>query len=308
MLLEGKERRKDMLKINQLKKAFGSKQVLFGLNFEVKEGRILGLIGKNGAGKTTIFHSILNFIDYEGEVTWQGKALTQKDYNKIGYLPEERSLMPKLTVERQVGFLAQLKGMPRDAIKEELPHWMERLAVKGKLSDKIKSLSKGNQQKVQLIATLIHRPQLIILDEPFSGLDPVNVDLMKKEILVQKKRGATIIFSEHNMRNVEELCDDVVMIKEGGVALQGSVNAVRNHFGLTRLFVRTTHSVEEIRQLSGVEKVEVLNDGKYYLHLHDADDGKALFSYFSQGDYVQTFDQEPPTLNEIFRLKAGDAS
>ncbi len=167
-----------MLEVTHLVKRFGAKEVLHGLNFTAKEGRIIGLVGKNGSGKTTLFHSLLRFIDYEGEITFQGQSISQKTYAKIGYLPEERSLMPKWTIYEQVLYLAKLKGLTTAQVKERLPKWMDRLQVKGRLNDKIKTLSKGNQQKVQLIITLIHEPDLIILDEPFSGLDPVNTGLL----------------------------------------------------------------------------------------------------------------------------------
>ena len=169
-----------MLEVRNLEKSFGSKQVLFGIDFQARPGRILGLVGKNGAGKTTIFHSILKFLEYQGEISLDGQDIRQETYARIGYLPEERSLMPKLTVLEQVRYLATLKGMDAKEVKEKLPQWMKRLEVKGKLTDKIKSLSKGNQQKIQLIITLIHEPDLIILDEPFSGLDPVNTELLKQ--------------------------------------------------------------------------------------------------------------------------------
>ena len=153
-----------MLEVRSLEKSFGSKQVLFGIDFQARPGRILGLVGKNGAGKTTIFHSILKFLEYQGEISLDGQDIRQETYARIGYLPEERSLMPKLTVLEQVRYLATLKGMDAKEVKEKLPQWMKKLEVKGKLTDKIKSLSKGNQQKIQLIITLIHEPDLIILD------------------------------------------------------------------------------------------------------------------------------------------------
>lgn len=176
-----------MLQVENLNKSFGDKQVLFDVNFKARNGKILGLIGKNGSGKTTLFHSILRFVKYQGKITIDSHTFSSKDYNFVGYLPEERSLMPKLTVLEQVSFLASLKGMKKDTVNRDLQVWMEKLEVKGKITDKIKSLSKGNQQKIQLIATLIHQPNLIILDEPFSGLDPVNVGIIKDVILQEKK-------------------------------------------------------------------------------------------------------------------------
>ena len=172
-----------MLKVSQLSKSYGSKDVLKTISFAIPSGSICGLVGKNGAGKTTFFHSLLRFVSYEGTIELDGQAFGTQDYQKVGYLPEERSLMPKLTVFEQVRYLANLKGMTSKEVAEKLPIWMEKLEVKGKVTDKIKSLSKGNQQKIQLIVTLIHEPSLIILDEPFSGLDPVNTALLKRVIL-----------------------------------------------------------------------------------------------------------------------------
>ena len=295
-----------MLQVKNLNKSFGSKQVLFDINFKADNGKILGLIGKNGSGKTTLFHSILKFVKYQGEITIDNHSFSSRDYNSVGYLPEERSLMPKLTVLDQVSFLASLKGMKKDTVKHDLQDWMQKLEVKGKTTDKIKSLSKGNQQKIQLIATLIHQPNLIILDEPFSGLDPVNVEIIKNVILQEKRRGATIIFSDHDMSNVEELCDDVVMINNGHLVLNGTVNEVRNNFGLTRLFIRTDLGLAEVKKLPGVENVILQNNGIYKLWLAAANYGQEIFKILSHGEYLQTFDQEPPTLDEIFKLKAGE--
>lgn len=295
-----------MLQVENLNKSFGSKQVLFDINFKADNGKILGLIGKNGSGKTTLFHSILKFVKYQGTITIDGHSFSSRDYNSVGYLPEERSLMPKLTVLEQVSFLASLKGMKKDEVKHDLQDWMQKLEVKGQITDKIKSLSKGNQQKIQLIATLIHQPNLIILDEPFSGLDPVNVEIIKKVILQEKKRGATILFSDHDMSNVEELCDDVVMINNGHIVLNGAVNDVRNNFGLTRLFIRTDLNLDNVKNLPGVENAILQNNGIYKLWLTNASYGKEIFNTLSHGKYLQTFDQEPPTLDEIFKMKAGE--
>ena len=294
-----------MLEIQNLEKSFGQKQVLFGVDFKAESGQILGLIGKNGAGKTTIFHSILRFLEYSGNITFDKQPISQETYRKIGYLPEERSLMPKLTVYEQVRYLANLKGVPNAVVKEKLPQWMERLQVKGKVTDKIKSLSKGNQQKVQLIITLLHEPNLIILDEPFSGLDPVNTEILKQVIIEEKERGATIIFSDHVMTNVEELCDDVVMIRDGKVILDGSVQEVRNQYGKTRLFVSSTLSQTELEALPHVTKANLTNQGTWRLILDDEVAGKELFDLLTKGQYIETFDQQAPTIDEIFKLESG---
>ena len=213
--------------------------------------------------------------------------------------------MPKLTVLEQVRYLATLKGMDAKEVKEKLPQWMKRLEVKGKLTDKIKSLSKGNQQKIQLIITLIHEPDLIILDEPFSGLDPVNTELLKQVIFQEKERGATIIFSDHVMTNVEELCDDILMIRDGRVVLHGPVQDVRNQYGKTRLFVSSERSKEELENLPHVKQVSLTKQGSWKLILEDESAGRELFPILTQGQYIATFDQQAPTIDEIFKLESG---
>ena len=295
-----------MLKITNLNKSFGSKNVLKNISFSAPAGKITGFIGKNGSGKTTTFHSILNFIDYSGNITFNDKRIDENSYANIGYLPEERSLMPKLTVYSQVKYLANLKGMSTAKVKSELPKWLDRLQVVGKMNDKIKSLSKGNQQKIQLIATLIHKPKLIILDEPFSGLDPVNTDLLKQVIFAEQARGATIIFSDHSMNNVEELCDNVIMINNGLKVLDGSIQDVRESFGLTRIFVRTPMTETELASLPHVISVNLTKNGSYRLVIDDEQAGKELYSLLTKGEYIRTFNQEAPTLDEIFKMKAGE--
>lgn len=295
-----------MLKITNLNKSFGSKNVLKNISFSAPAGKITGFIGKNGSGKTTTFHSILNFIDYSGNITFNNKRIDENSYANIGYLPEERSLMPKLTVYSQVKYLANLKGMSTTEVKSELPKWLDRLQVVGKMNDKIKSLSKGNQQKIQLIATLIHKPDLIILDEPFSGLDPVNTDLLKQVILAEQERGATIIFSDHSMNNVEELCDNVIMINNGLKVLDGSIQDVRESFGLTRIFVRTPMTETELANLPHVISINLTKNGSYRLVIDDEQAGKELYSLLTKGEYIRTFNQEAPTLDEIFKMKVGE--
>ncbi|MCU9533727.1 ABC transporter ATP-binding protein [Streptococcus sp. CSL10205-OR2] len=296
-----------MITISRLSKSYGDNQVLKDISFDIPSGSICGLIGKNGSGKTTLFHSILNFVTYEGNILLENHALSTKDYKHIGYLPEERSLMPKLTVFEQVRYLATLKGMSTKDIAKKLPVWMERLEVKGKLTDKIKSLSKGNQQKIQLIITLIHEPDFIILDEPFSGLDPVNTALLKKVILEEKKRGASIIFSDHVMTNVEELCDELIMISEGRLVLNGSIQAIRNQFGKTRLFVSDELDKKKLEELPHVVSVNHTNQGTWRLVLDDEKAGQELFQLITNGQYVTTFDQQAPTIDEIFKMKSGVA-
>ncbi|WP_195701711.1 ABC transporter ATP-binding protein [Companilactobacillus futsaii] len=294
-----------MLKIKDIHKNFGDLKALDDVSFDVDDGHILGLIGQNGAGKSTTFHSILNFLHYQGTITWNNQPITEDVFNQIGYLPEERSLMPKLTIEQQLIYLARLKGKTAKEIRPQIDIWLQKFAVKGTKKDKIKDLSKGNQQKVQLICTLIHHPKLIILDEPFSGLDPVNSDLLKKAIFEAKEQGAAIIFSSHDMENVEELCDSLVMLRNGQVVLKGTVRKVRQEFGRTRIFVTTDWTKEQLEQLPHVIKVEPQEEKRFVLRLDDETAGKEIFDELTHGQYIEEFNQQPPTLNEIFRLKAG---
>ncbi|MFC6289647.1 ABC transporter ATP-binding protein [Levilactobacillus angrenensis] len=295
-----------MLSIQHISKTFGPVKALNDVSFDVPDGQILGLIGQNGAGKSTTFHSILNFITYDGQIQWQGHTLAATDFDQIGYLPEERSLMPKLTIEQQIVYLARLKGQSAKVIRPQIDDWLQRFAVKGTRKSKIKDLSKGNQQKVQLICTLIHQPKLIILDEPFSGLDPVNADLLKQAILTAKQAGAAIIFSSHDMENVTAVCDRLVMLRKGNVVLHGTLDEVREQFGKTELFVTTDWSTDQLTALPGVASVTHRHGQRYVLHLSAATAGPAIFDALTQGHYIEEFSQQPPTLDEIFRLKVGE--
>ena len=295
-----------MLTIQNVSKNFGDLKALEDISFDVRDGQILGLIGQNGAGKSTTFHSILNFLSYQGKITWNDQPITESIFDEIGYLPEERSLMPKLTIEQQIINLARLKNKSAKEIRPQIDMWLQKFAVKGTKKDKIKDLSKGNQQKVQLICTLIHNPKLIILDEPFSGLDPVNSDLLKQAILSAKEQGAAIIFSSHDMANVEEICDKLVMLRNGQIVLHGTVREVRQSFGKTRITVTTDWNQEQLEKLSGVQKVEKLEEKRFLLSLSDETLGKNIFDELTHGQYIEEFNQQPPTLNEIFRLKAGE--
>jgi len=295
-----------MLSIQHISKQFGPVKALNDVSFEVPNGQILGLIGQNGAGKSTTFHSILNFIAYDGTISWQGHALSPADFDTIGYLPEERSLMTKLTIEQQIIYLARLKNQSAKVIRPQIDDWLERFAVKGTRKSRINDLSKGNQQKVQLICTLIHHPKLLILDEPFSGLDPVNADLLKQAILRARDDGAAIIFSSHDMENVSALCDQLVMLRKGEMVLHGTLNDVRNQFGKTELYVTTDWSATRLATLPAVDHVDVRQPGQYLLHLTDPAAGPTIFAELTQGHYIEEFSQQPPTLDEIFRLKVGE--
>ena len=295
-----------VVEVKHLVEHFGDLCAVNDVSFAVQPGSIMGIIGQNGSGKTTIFRMILNFLNLEpgASIEWQGQPMSSQVYDTVGYLPEERGLYDKMTIEDQIVFFAELRGMKKAQVLEKIDYWMEKFDVRGKRSDKIKSLSKGNQQKVQLIATLIHEPKLMILDEPFSGLDPVNADLLKQGILELKAKGSSIIFSSHNMNNVEEICDHLVMIHYGKQVLSGTVDEVKESFGRTRIFLESPDwNQAQLQALPGVEKVRHLSGHRYHLILSEESAGHAIFDEVTQGKYIAQFSQQPPTLDEIFKLK-----
>lgn len=297
-----------MLEVKNLTKTFGSMTAVDNVSFDIPDGKILGLIGQNGAGKSTTFRLILDFLEQDkGSILWNGNPITEKDYNKIGYLPEERGLYPKVTIENQLIYFGRLRGKTKKEIVPLIDHWMEKFEVKGKKTDKVKSLSKGNQQKVQLIATLIHQPKLVILDEPFSGLDPVNVELLKKGIIELKEQGSCVIFSSHNMENVEKICDHLVMLRHGKMVLDGTVQSIRESFGRTYLDIETALTKDELLDIEGVSQVEEKRAHVYQVQLNSEKAGEIVFKKALQmTNYLPIFNQQPPTLEEIFKMKVGE--
>lgn len=294
-----------MLEVSNLRKSFGETVAVDGLSFTIEPGEIMGLIGQNGAGKTTTFRLILNMlVANAGQTLWNGESIGEGLLDNIGYLPEERGLDEKLTVEQQLLYLGQLNGMTKREVTESIDTWMERFQVKGDRKDKISSLSKGNQQKVQLIATLMHEPDLIILDEPFSGLDPVNAELLEDGIRHAAKRGASIIFSSHNMANVESLCQSVVMLKNGRQVLGGTIDEVKSLFDRFKIYLEAPIATVELEAISGVQSVEQLDARHRLIHIEQEAVGRDVFEAAHQSGTVYQFSQQAPTLEEIFKERA----
>lgn len=290
-----------MIQLTQLTKKFNSKLAVNQLNMTLEPGQVMGLIGQNGAGKTTTFRMILNFIaPTAGTITWDNHPITQQDKQRIGFLPEERGLYQKLTIEEQILYFAELHGMRRSDARTALTDWLKRLDVVGKATDKVQSLSKGNAQKVQMIASLIFNPEFIILDEPFSGLDPVNTSIMMNEIIRMRDQGAMIIFSSHDMNNVTKISDNLTMLKKGNVILQGGVQEIREQFGRTRIYVEGPFTQTELAQLPGVVRVTPQGAG-FDLVVTDEAVGHDIFNYVTRNGYIPAFSQQPPTLDDIFR-------
>ena len=291
-----------MLKVDKLSKSFGDLDALKRIDFEVKDGELFGVIGQNGAGKSTLFRCIMNFYTkYDGSITYNGKKFSKVPLEKIGFLPEERSLDPKRKVEDQVRYFAKLNKMKKIS-DQKLKEWFDYFEIDGKLSSKIKELSKGNQQKVQLLCALIYKPEFVILDEPFSGLDPYNIRLLEKIIKDVNKEGTTIMFSSHNMENVESLCKKLIMLKKGNIVLNGSPQEIRNSYERKKLVVESSEDLFFLND----ENIEMISqDGdKWTFILNDEEYAKVIFKKIVDSiGFVPYFDQSPPTLNEIFARK-----
>lgn len=289
-----------MIEIKNLSKNFGDLKALDNVSFDVKKGELFGVIGQNGAGKSTLFRSMMNFYDhFDGQILYEGEKMSKVPLEKIGFLPEERSLSPKKTIREEVKFFARLNQM-RNLDEKTLQAYFDRFEIKGSLDDKIKSLSKGNQQKVQLLASLIYKPEFLILDEPFSGLDPYNANLLMEIIKEINNQGTTIIFSSHNMENVEYLCDRLIMLKNGKIVLKGSPNEIRNSYKKDLVKVRTEEDLSEIFPLYDIKR-----DGNLWtIRLEKEEDGREIFDKLVEKlGYLEMFSQEPPSLNEIFARK-----
>lgn len=286
-------------------KNFGTKVALDNVSLDVPEGKIYGLLGPNGAGKTTMIRIINRItIPNSGEVLFNGRPITQRDVEKIGYLPEERGLYRKMEVGDQAMYLAQLKGMSEKDARAELKKWFVKFGIQDWWKKKVEELSKGMAQKVQFITTVVHKPSLMILDEPFSGFDPVNAELIRKEILELKEQGATIILSTHNMESVEELCDNIALINKSHLVLSGGVDEIRRQYGNNH--VELIYSGENA--LAPVEGLfSVISDdddnGRHTAVLsldHEGLGNEVLMAVIGQGLLVNSFKELLPRMNDIF--------
>ncbi|MGM0123590.1 ABC-2 type transport system ATP-binding protein [Enterococcus sp. AZ194] len=294
-----------MLEVKNISKSFSSVTAIKDLSFNLIPSKIIGLIGTNGSGKTTTFRMILNLIESNnGEILWNGEIINNINTDEIGYLPEERGLDGEMTVEEHIIYLAQLKNKTKNETLGLIDEWMDALQVKGSKKDKVKILSKGNQQKIQLLATLIHKPKLVILDEPFSGLDPVNSHLLKQKILELKNDSETnIIFSSHNMDHVEELCDQLILIDKGKVLLNDDLKLIKENFGRKTLIITDNKAVRNVLENNKdrIIKVTEYDSETLKVTLKDEEVGEKIFFEVSNNQYITTFCQGYPTLDEIFR-------
>ena len=274
----------NIIEIRNVTKTFGEKVALSGVSLDIPEGKIFGLLGPNGAGKSTLIRIINRItIATEGQVFFKGHPITQDDVAAIGYLHEERGLYRKMKVGEQAMYLAQLKGMSAQDAATELKKWFVRFEIQDWWNKKVEELSKGMAQKLQFITTVVHKPSLMILDEPFSGFDPVNAELIRKEILRLKDEGATVILSTHNMESVEELCDEIALINKSKLVVTGGTDEIRRRYGEDNVELEFTEGVERRQELVPRDKV---ND--------------RLTELISKGVRINSFREVVPRMNDIF--------
>ena len=295
-----------ILELKNIEKSFGEKKVLTGVSFKAEGGKAFGLLGRNGAGKTTSIRILMDvFPANSGEVLIDGQPI---DYNKIGigYLPEERGLYPKKIIIDQLTYFAELKGMSRKEAAKAIDYWLERLGMTEYRNKKLETLSKGNQQKIQLITALAHNPDIVILDEPFSGLDPVNAMLLKDVVKEQIANGKIVLFSSHQMSYIEEFCDSIAILNNGVVALHGDLHDIKRDYPRDRLVVRT-ETPDAIMADFG-SSCTIMENGNLMIRLADACEKKATMTRLVESydiDEVKVFE---PSLNDIFVEYAGDTA
>lgn len=301
------------LEVKDVHKSFGEKEVLHGINFSVESGKALGLLGRNGAGKTTTIRILMDvFHANSGEILMDGKKFVPSKF-QIGYLPEERGLYPKRIVMDQMIYLAQLKGMGARAAKESAKKWLKRLEVAEYETKKLETLSKGNQQKVQLAATLVSDPDMVILDEPFSGLDPVNSQILKDVVNELIADGKLVIFSSHQMSYVEEFCENIAIINKGEVVLDGNLKDIKREYGRNRLVLASVNMTQEElsekvgREFADLVRVSSKKRDFLVLELVEGHTGKDVLERLAKSDIeVERFGSYEPSLNDIFVVKVGD--
>ncbi len=286
-------------------KSFGEKVALDHVSVDIPKGKIFGLLGPNGAGKTTLIRIINRItIPNSGTVLFDGRPITQEDVEKIGYLPEERGLYRKMKVGEQAMYLAQLKGMTSREAATELKKWFVRFGIESWWNKKVEELSKGMAQKIQFITTVVHKPSLLILDEPFSGFDPVNAQVIREEILRLKEEGATIILSTHNMESVEELCDNIALINKSQVVISGGVDEIRRKYGNNNVELIYTSAKSLLPAHRVFNVLSDTDDSGRHTAVLEITDGAStndvLAEVMNQGVLVNSFKELVPRMNDIF--------
>lgn len=295
-----------MLKVEHVTKYYDDFLAVDDLSFEVKPGEIFGLLGVNGAGKTTTFRMIMGLIDANsGSITLDGKKIGYDVTDKIGFLTEERSLLTKMTVKEQCLFYGNLKGMDNETILARLDELLKRFEITEYKDKKIKELSKGNQQKIQFITAILNNPKLLILDEPFSGLDPFNVELFKKIIIEMSEKGSMIIFSSHRMEHVELFCKKLVILVKGKTVISGYLSDIKEKYRKKNILIKGDVDIDKIKQIDGVISIEKRTT-ELEVKIKDMSVADDVFKVVSKGKNISKFEIVEPSLNEIFISKVGE--
>ena len=289
-----------LLEVNNVVKQFAGHRALDGVSLEVPENSVYGLLGPNGAGKTTLIR-IINCITApdSGEILLNGKRMTAEDVRHIGYLPEERGLYKKMKIGEQALYLAQLRGMTKKDAQKALKYWFEKFEIQTWWDKKVEELSKGMAQKVQFITTILHDPKLLIFDEPFSGFDPVNADLLKREILELRDKGATIIFSTHNMGTVEDLCENISLVDKAKIVLQGNVAEIRASHA-TDMYLLKTRKPVEITDFELINSNSLNGIHEYTIKKTAGDTNNTLLQKLMKQTEILSFEEILPSMNDIF--------
>lgn len=293
-----------MLQVKNITKYYGDNLAVDNLSFTVKDGEIFGLLGSNGAGKTTTFRIIMGLLDSNsGSVTLNGKKIDYNMTDQIGFVTEERSLLTKMTVREQVIYYGRLKGLSESEILKRLDIWLEKFQITDYKNRKIKELSKGNQQKIQFISAVINNPKLLILDEPFTGLDPINVGQLKDAIYELQKNGCSIIFSSHQMEHIEQFCEKLVILVKGKPVLEGYLKDIKEDYQKKNIIIRGDVKLTELKEIKGVLEVnKKLNE--YEVKIENNSIVSEVFKKISHHN-ITKFVVEEPSLNEIFIAKVG---
>lgn len=289
-----------MLKLENVRKTYGSLVAVDNLSFSVKNGEIFGLLGENGAGKTTTFRMIMGLLEPDkGKITLDGKKIDYKVTDKIGFVTEERSLLTKLTVKEMIEYYGILKGMDESNIDKKLDYWLEKFEITEYKNKKIKELSKGNQQKIQFISAVINDPKLLILDEPFTGLDPINVGLLKDAVKELQKKGCSIIFSSHQMEYIEDFCEQLIILVHGRATLNGSLDEIKENYAKKNIIIKADDlDIDAIKKIKGVIDVEQ-KANEVVVHIEDISISKSVFDIVKD-KYVTKYVVADAPLNEIF--------
>lgn len=297
-----------MIELRHVSRNFNGKTAVDDLNFKLYPGETLGIIGQNGAGKSTTFRMIMGFISpSKGQILVNNKLIDERVRSTFGFIPEERGLYQNETIISQMTYFGELHGMSHLNLRTNLRKWMKKLDVIGNFNDKIKDLSKGNAQKIQLIAVLMFEPRLIILDEPFSGLDPVNADLLNDAILESKRKGSMIIFSSHSMENVEKVSDKILMLKHGKTVLNDEIKNIYKGFIREYLTINGVQNTEFFKKYNGVSDIQQMKNGNIKMKLVNERIGRIIFKdIVKKYGYIPLFNQSYPSLEEIFKRKAVD--